>query len=131
MKTYFFLFLLIIFYRVGTSQVDVITVKKETSCDFVFVASDSLIGKTKRFEGFVISGDIKKRTAEKIRKEIKFVREQVFLITRENFALQISGVCEVDKQHLKKLVVKCNQETGKIRVLFYYEKTTPKKHEPM
>lgn len=53
MKACFFLFFLILISKTGITQVAIITIKKETPCDFVFVAHDSLIGKTKRFEGCI------------------------------------------------------------------------------
>lgn len=65
---------------------------------------------------------IKKHTAEKIRKELKISREIRLLITRENFASLVEGVCEIDKRQLRKLAINCNPETGKVRIEFYYEK---------
>ena len=93
------------------------------ACNFKFVADDSLIGKTYRFEvlRFRSKSGIKKRNCTKVESKIKLLKYQKLTITKEWFSSKFKDACIIDKFRLEIVEIEFSRP-GYVFIYMNYEK---------
>lgn len=104
------------------AQADKIKIAKQTACDYNLVADPALSVMKVRLEIFSFNG-VTKKEVDKIRADLRFVREKILVVKQDSIVADIAKICETKHSKLKSIVVKLTDNEPAIDYLgnaFYY-----------
>lgn len=129
-------FIMIAFSLCAQAQADKIKIAKQTACDYKLIADPALSVMKVRLAVFSFDG-VTKKEVDKIRADLRFVREKILVVKQDSIVADIAKICETKHSKLKSIVVKLmdNKPTidylgnafYHVSVQFNYEKKEKKK----